>query len=70
MWNNVPTGPSIASGGIIVESGNGVHPVNNTVQFNTAYKDKPFDISYDGTGSGDAFNGNHCSSSSPSDLCR
>jgi hypothetical protein len=70
---NQPTGPSpLGSGGIAVISTKGMggaDPVNNTVVDNTALNNKPFDILYDGTGTGNRFVENRCQTSQPPGLC-
>src|SRR4051812_11712614 len=70
---NHGTGPSpLGSGGILVTSGapiGGADPTDNTIANNWAFHNKPFDISWDGSGSGNSFSGNHCRRSDPSSIC-
>jgi hypothetical protein len=70
--NNRPSGPSAIAGGIAVAEGAspGFVPVDNTVRGNSAFGNRPVDLSYDGTGSGNSFVGNSCDTSSPAGLCR
>ena len=62
-------------GGIVLVSSDGadgapvVAPSGNTVRKNVAFRNQPFDISWDGTGSGVVFRGNRCATSQPGDLC-
>jgi hypothetical protein len=70
--NNAPSGPSVFSGGIVVASSmvaGGADPTNNLVKRNHAHGNHPFDILYDGTGSGNQFVANDCGTSSPSSIC-
>jgi len=77
LMNNVargnrPTGPSVFSGGIVVASSipaGGANPVGNLIKGNTAHSNSPFDILYDGSGSGNTFTGNHCDTSDPGSIC-
>jgi parallel beta-helix repeat protein len=62
-------------GGIVLVSSDGaggapvVAPSGNTVRKNVAFRNQPFDISWDGTGSGVVFRGNRCATSQPEGLC-
>jgi nitrous oxidase accessory protein NosD len=61
-------------GGIVVVTGGEpggpqVEPSGNTVRKNVAFRNQPFDISWDGTGSGVVFKGNRCATSQPEGLC-
>jgi len=73
VLRNQPTGASpLGSGGIAVVSTKGMggaDPVNNTVTDNTALDNQPFDILYDGSGSGNRFVDNRCQTSQPPGLC-
>jgi nitrous oxidase accessory protein NosD len=73
VLRNRPTGPSpLGSGGIAVvstKSMGGADPVNNAVVDNTVRDNQPFDILYDGTGSGNRFEDNRCQTSQPPGLC-
>ncbi|HEX9122826.1 MAG TPA: hypothetical protein VF984_05625, partial [Actinomycetota bacterium] len=66
--DNVPSGRTVASGGIV-----GVEPAgDNHIVYNHAFGNKAFDISWSGaikSGSGNILNGNHCGTSSPSSIC-
>ncbi len=70
--NNRPSGPSVFSGGIVVASAvpaGGTEPVGDLVKRNHAHRNSPFDILYDGSGSGNRFVKNDCGTSSPSWIC-
>jgi hypothetical protein len=69
---NAPTGPTIASGGIVLRSGApiGTGPENdNRVVSNVALHNDPFDIDWDGVGEGNVFADNVCETSTPAGLC-
>jgi hypothetical protein len=67
------TGEQINSGGIVVASAHaltgGSNPNFDTISGNTAYRDHPADLIWDGTGTGVTFTGNHCATSLPPGLC-
>jgi len=69
------TGNKFNSGGIVVASakpltgGTGSDPNFDTIARNTAYRDHPADLLWDGTGTGVTFTGNHCTTSLPAGLC-
>jgi len=68
VTDNHPTGPSIISGGIVIlstKANGGADPTNNTVRFNTLDHNKPADIVWDGTGSGNKVSRNNCDTSIP-----
>ena len=66
---NVPSGDTVASGGVVVASGfGGTPPRDNKVRGNRILGNNP-DISWDQTGSGNTFQGNNCSASDPAGLC-
>jgi hypothetical protein len=70
--SNVPSGPSIASGGIVVISfaaGGGSDPSRDTIDGNSAHGNVSYDIFWDGSGSKNKFNHNDCGTSSPSWIC-
>lgn len=68
--NNRPTGPTFASGGIVISSGpNGTTPKGDVLRSNKAFHNAPADISWDESGSV-TFKDNHCDTSDPSGLCR
>ena len=67
---NVPSGPSLFSGGVVVVRGfGGTAPRDNTVVANHFGRNKP-GISWDGSGSGNRITENNCNTSVPSPLCR
>lgn len=69
---NMPTGPSIGSGGILVISSKvigGSDPISDVVAQNVATGNKPFDIRWDKSGTGNRFIENQCNTSSPSWIC-
>ncbi len=61
------------SGGIVVLSAaaltHGSNPNFDTIVRNTAYRDKPADLRWDGTGTDVRFIGNRCATSAPAGLC-
>lgn len=67
------TGKQINSGGIVVASAKqltgGSDPNFDTIARNTAYRDHPADLIWDGTGTNVTFTGNHCATSLPPGLC-
>jgi nitrous oxidase accessory protein NosD len=67
------TGKQLNSGGIVVLSakplGGGSDPNFDTIAHNTAFRDHPADLLWDGTGTGVTFTGNHCAKSLPPGLC-
>jgi parallel beta-helix repeat protein len=66
---NVPTGPSIFSGGVVVVRGfGGTAPTNNSVVANSFGRNQP-DIFWDGSGSGNRFAKNSCNTSVPGRIC-
>ena len=68
---NRPTGPSIASGGVVVFDTTGLgggEPVGNLVKGNLFSDNEP-DLFYDGSGSGNRFIANACHTSIPDGLC-
>jgi hypothetical protein len=65
-------GQQINSGGIVVISAavfHGSDPQFDTIAHNTAFRDQPADLRWDGSGSNVNFVGNHCSTSIPSGFC-
>ena len=69
ILDNQPSGPSIASGGVLVMTGmGGTAPLNNRVQGNVITRNST-DIVWDGTGTGNVLRPNLCGSSQPSGLC-
>jgi hypothetical protein len=71
IWGNQPTKTSAIKGGIAVGSSQSpkIAPTGNIVRANQAYNNKPDDITYDGTGSGNKFVDNKCDKSNPNGLC-
>lgn len=74
--NNIDGNKRIAGsdfgGGVVLVnsfSDGGNAPVGNTIRNNTFGDNKPYDIWYDGTGSGNTFPGNSCDSSNPAYIC-
>jgi hypothetical protein len=66
---NVPSGPTVFSGGVVVVKGfKGTVPTNNTVVGNTILRNKP-DILWDKSGSGNRLAPNNCRTSKPGGLC-
>ena len=69
ITGNVPSAESDLSGGVVVTTGIGGSPPTNThVHGNTILHNQP-DLFWDGTGTGNAFQGNLCQTSSPVGLC-
>lgn len=71
ILDNHPTGPSVASGGIVLASTastGGADPSNNTVRGNDLHDNQPADITSDTTGTGNTISGNHCTTTIPSNL--
>ena len=71
LSGNVPSGPSVVSGGVVVSTspfGGTTKPKNNSVTGNHFGRNKP-DIFWDKSGSGNRFLGNLCNTSVPSSLC-
>lgn len=69
--NNKPSGPSLASGGVVILSTaslGGSVPSNNLVRANALSGNKPADIVWDKTGTGNKVNGNKCHTAIPSNL--
>jgi nitrous oxidase accessory protein NosD len=68
--NNVASGPSPFSGGLLLLSaGPGHDAAFDTVTGNHLSGNSPFDILWDGAGAGNVFSGNSCATSSPSWIC-
>ena len=69
ITGNVPSGESAISGGVVVTSGiGGTLPTGNHVRGNAVFHNQP-DLFWDGSGTGNAFQGNLCQTSSPPGLC-
>lgn len=69
-------GDSPVSGGIVLVTaepeepgGEAAAPSGNVVRKNVALRNRPFDISWDGTGTGNRFVDNRCRTSQPDGLC-
>ena len=72
VTKNLPSGPSFVTGGIVVHSAGivaGADPTDNAVTGNFVHDNLSKDLKYDGTGSGNTFSGNDCSTSHPEGLC-
>jgi len=70
--DNVPSGPTDASGGIVLVSTideGGTPASDNRITDNHLDGNRPFDISDDGAGTGNRFDDNRCETSSPAGLC-
>jgi parallel beta-helix repeat protein len=66
------SGKKFNSGGIVVVSAapfHGSDPQFDTIARNTAFRDKPADLRWDGSGNNVNFVANHCKTSSPAGLC-
>jgi hypothetical protein len=66
------SGKQFNSGGIVVVSAGvfgGSDPMFDTIARNTAFRDKPADLRWDGTGNNITFVGNHCTTSIPAGNC-
>ena len=69
ITGNVPSGDSPVSGGVVVASGiGGTPPTGNQVHGNLVQHNQP-DLFRDGSGTGNAFQGNRCDTSIPLGLC-
>jgi parallel beta-helix repeat protein len=70
---NKPSAPgTIFPGGIVLGSSKsfgGSNPAHNTISRNWAFRNEPFDISWDGSGKGNRFRHNKCDASQPGGLC-
>ncbi len=66
-------GLQINSGGIVVLSASkishGSNPSHDTIAANHAFRNRPADLIWDGTGAGVQFVANHCGTSRPAGLC-
>jgi Right handed beta helix region len=70
ILDNVPSGPTGFSGGVVVISGfAGTAPTDNTVIGNTILRNEP-DIFWDETGTGNRLTPNNCETSEPEGLCK
>ena len=67
------SGKQINSGGIVVASAHalthGSNPNFDTITRNSAFRNRPADLIWDGTGIGVRFRANHCQTSIPSGFC-
>jgi hypothetical protein len=71
LWENTGGGPSIASGGIVLQNSaplGGAPAAHNEVRSNQAFRNAP-DIFWDGDGAGNEFRKNQCTTSEPPGLC-
>lgn len=62
---NHPGGPSAVAGGVVMVSFAGVHPMDNTIHGNEVEHNRPADIVWDRTGSGNRVTGNECNLAIP-----
>jgi hypothetical protein len=69
VLDNVPSGPSAFSGGVVISGFEGTPPTDNTVIGNTILRNEP-DIFWDETSSGNRFEPNNCETSVPEGLCK
>ncbi len=73
ILNNVPSGGSPFSGGLVLvsnaPSGGTTNTTNVHVFGNTLHGNSPLDVLWDGLGTGNTFTNNSCSTSSPSSIC-
>ena len=68
--NNRPSGPSAYHGGILLaKAAPGYVPRDNIVRDNVAFGNRPIDLFYDGTGSGNRWVNNSCDTSQPPGHC-
>lgn len=69
--NNHPSGATQGSGGVIITTSFAAPtaPTDNAVRRNVVRRNDPYDIIYDGTGSGNHFTDNTCDSSQPPSIC-
>jgi Right handed beta helix region len=68
VTNNKPSGPSIASGGVVIVSGATSPPSNNLVRHNQLDGNQPADIFWDQTGTGNKVTDNDCDLAIPGNL--
>jgi len=66
--NNQASGPSLASGGIVIHSGPTAPPTSNVIRENRLRNNLPADIVWDNTGTGNVVNDNNCHSAIPNNL--
>jgi nitrous oxidase accessory protein NosD len=70
ITGNIPSAETEFTGGVVIATGlGGTQPTDNHVHGNVILHNQP-DLSWDGSGTGNAFNGNRCQTSSPPGLCR
>jgi nitrous oxidase accessory protein NosD len=72
ITNNVPSGDSIVSGGVVLVSAKpfGGSPVRNDhIRHNVITGNQAFDIFWDGSGFNNTFTGNTCATSQPGSIC-
>ena len=72
VYYNIPGGDTQISGGIVVakdpSNPNATAPMNNTITSNVAHGNKPADILWDGSGTGNTFTSNSCDVAVPSTI--
>ena len=72
VLGNRPSIPSPAAGGIVLISSafaGGDEPNHNRILRNVAFRNRPFDVFWDGSGDGNRFARNHCGRSDPEWIC-
>jgi parallel beta-helix repeat protein len=69
VTGNHPTGPTFASGGIVLVSLPPGTVTDTNVRKNVAFGNGPVDIFWDQTGTGNVFQKNRCETSDPDGLC-
>lgn len=72
VTKNLPSGATVASGGILVKSAavfGGAVPTSDVVTGNYIHDNLTADLKYDGSGSGNVLTGNDCGTSHPAGLC-
>ena len=73
LRGNVPTGPTPASGGVVLlpfaDPSAGLQTRDNRIEDNTIRDNAPFDIDADGVAALNSFDDNRCRTSNPDGLC-
>jgi hypothetical protein len=72
VFGNRPSSEASMAGGIVVvstKSLGGAEPTDNVVARNAAFHNKPADIVWDGSGTGNRFSQNLCAASTPAGFC-
>jgi hypothetical protein len=70
VTNNKPSGPTVASGGVVIHSGSKgtLLPSNNLVKDNRLDGNQPADVVWDHTGTGNTVTDNNCDTAIPGNL--